>query len=170
MAFGASKRRIQKSSGPQDLNLIPIMNFFITIIPMLLVITVTVHMALLSLNLSASEGGGGGSGAGDGGGGANEPVKKIELILYLDRIIVTEEGRAETKLPVMMDEHGVKKYDFKGLDKVLEEIKSRNENVNEVRVIPYLDVLYDTLIRAIDVAKLKGFTEVKYERLRQGMI
>ncbi|MCB5230779.1 MAG: hypothetical protein WCX83_03055 [Candidatus Cloacimonas sp.] len=170
MAFGASQRRIQKSSGPEDLNLIPIMNFFITIIPMLLVITVTVHMALLSLDLSASGGGGGGSdGSGEGGAGAEEKVKKIELVIYNNKFEVREEGSNTLVLDQVTD--GLNNlYDFATLGSVLMEIKSRNENVNEIRVIPYPDVLYDTLIKAIDVSKLQGFVEVKYESVKQGMI
>jgi len=163
MASGASKRRIQKSTGPQELNLIPIMNLFITIIPMLLIITVSVHLALLSLNLAASGGddGGGGGGAGSGG----DKIKEIKLVIYPDNFEIREEGKDMIKIPL---EEG--RFNYFRLDTVLKEIKGRNPDVFEIKVTPYPDVIYDTLIRSIDVCKISGFPEVKYERIRVGAL
>ncbi len=163
MAQGASKRRIQKSTGPQELNLIPIMNLFITIIPMLLIITVSVHLALLSLNLAAS--GGDGGGGGEGAASDSERVKEIKLVIYPDKFELREEGGDTFNIALIEG-----RFDYFRLDELLEDIKSRNPEVFEIRVTPYPDVLYDTLIRSIDVCKLKGFPEVKYERLRVGAL
>jgi hypothetical protein len=165
MASGVSKRRTQKGSDVQELNLMPIMNLFITIIPMLLMITVTVHMALLSLNLAAS----GGEGAGGEGGEASdvEKVKEIKIILYTDRIEIREEGVSDPILiPAIFSPDGSTRHDYLALDDHLTEIKSRNEDVFEIGITPYPDVYYGTLIRAIDISKLRGFPEVKYERPR----
>jgi hypothetical protein len=164
MASGASKRRIQKSTGPQELNLIPIMNLFITIIPMLLIITVTVHMAMLSLNLSASASGEGGEG--DGNGASGDKVVEIKIVIYPDKFEVREEGNEPVEIPLITTNEGTQKFDYFALDALLTEIKERNPEVYEIKVTPYPDVFYDTLIRAIDVSKVNGFPEVKYERLR----
>lgn len=169
MAFGASKRRIQKSSHLQEINLIPIMNLFITIIPMLLMITVTIHMAYLSLNLSTS----GTSGSGEGAGitGEGDKVKEIKLVLYADRFELTEEGFQEPiVIPARLNEEGNYRHDYFTLDAFLSEIKERNKDLNEIRLTPYPDVYYGTLIRAIDICKLRGFPEVKYERIRVGTL
>ncbi|MBW6515984.1 MAG: biopolymer transporter ExbD [Candidatus Cloacimonetes bacterium] len=169
MAFGASKRRIQKSSHLQEINLIPIMNLFITIIPMLLMITVTVHMALLSLNLTAS--GMSGTGEGSGVSGTGDKVKEIKLVLYVDRFELFEEGNVEPiVIPAGIFEDGELRHDYRALDLFIEDIKNRNMDINEIRIAPYPDVYYGTLIRAIDICKLRGFPEVKYERIRVGTI
>jgi len=167
MASGASKRRIQKSAGMQDLNLIPMMNLFIIIIPLLLTITVTVHMAFLSLDLSAS--GTGGTGEADGVGQAETRIKEIRLILYSDRFEIREEGVNDPVIiPARSREDGSMVYDFGSLDNSLAEIKTRNTEIEEIKITPYPDVLYGTLIRAIDISKIRGFSEVKYERIRVG--
>jgi biopolymer transport protein ExbD len=167
MASGASKRRIQKSAGMQDLNLIPMMNLFIIIIPLLLTITVTVHMAFLSLDLSAS--GTGGSGEGESSGQAESRSKEIRLILYSDRFEIREEGVTDPIIiPARVSEDGTVVYNYAMLDNILAEIKTRNTEISEIRITPYPDVLYGTLIRAIDMSKIRGFPDVKYERIRVG--
>lgn len=170
MAIGVSKRRTKKSPTLQDLNLIPIMNLFITIIPMLLMITVTVHMALLSLNLMAS-GTAGGAGEGEGTGADEDRIKEIKIVLYTDKIEIREEGIADPIIiPTIELEDGSIRHNYFALDEAITEIKSRNEDVHEIRITPYPDVYYGTLIRAIDISKLRGFPEVKYERLRVGAL
>ena len=167
MAIGASKRRIQKSSGSQELNLIPIMNLFITIIPMLLMITVTVHLAFLSLNLTAS--GTAGTGDVESTAGSDQRMKEIKLVLYIDRFEIHEEGvRESIIIPSRELEDGSLRHDYLALDNVLLQIKERNKDINEIRITPYPDVYYGTLLRAIDISKRQGFPEVKYERLRIG--
>ncbi len=169
MASGASKRRILKSSNLQELNLIPIMNLFITIIPMLLMITVTIHMAFISLNLAAS--GTSGSEESEGLSGSEAKVKEIKLVLYPDRIEIQEEGiRDPIIIPAIETEEGVIVYDYQTLDAMLANIKGRNQEIHEIRVAPYPDVYYGVLIRAIDICKMQGFPEVKYERIRVGAI
>lgn len=68
--YRPSAMRQQKSQTvPQEPNLVPIMNLFLTIIPMLLMMVVISQIALLALNFSQGESGVS-YGQGGGGGGA----------------------------------------------------------------------------------------------------
>ena len=143
----------------QPINLIPIMNLFIVIIPMLLMITVTVHMTILSLNLMASSGGG--PGDGEGGGGSDE--FRIELILYPDRFELVEGSSAPTVIP-LKEVRGVKQHDFTSLYNLILETKERHPDVGVIRIMPHDDLFYGTLVKAIDICKFNGFPEVIYRR------
>ena len=57
MAYGPSKNRSASDSEPREPNLIPIMNLFIVVIPMLMTIMVSVHLAMIEITLPTSGGG-----------------------------------------------------------------------------------------------------------------
>ena len=63
--YRPSEGRQQKSqTAPQEPNLVPIMNLFVTIIPFLLLLIVVSQVALVALNFSQAAGGGGQGGGG----------------------------------------------------------------------------------------------------------
>jgi|WetSurMetagenome_2_1015567.scaffolds.fasta_scaffold241508_1 hypothetical protein len=157
MAFSPSKGRNTKMTGMDPLDMTPIMNLFITIIPMLLTMLVTLQLSYISLNLAATSQGGGGNGAGAGG----EKIKVVRVVLYNNRIEVQEEGAKSVTIPTYMAD-GIQKYDFISLDATISGIKQRNPNLYNIKVVPYPDVDYDTLVRSIDVCKLDGFPNVTY--------
>lgn len=168
MATRLSSKRLGKAASFKPLNLIPIMNLFIVIIPMLLMITVTVHLTLMSLNLMAT--GEGVSAEGEGAGAAAEEGLKIALVIYPDGFEVHEGNRDPVTLPAEEQEDGDLRFDYRQLDQTLKGVKERNPDTFVISVTPYDEVLYDTLLRAIDVCKVTGFTEVKYQRVRVGAI
>jgi hypothetical protein len=141
------------------------MNLFVTIIPFLMLMVVISQVALVALNFT-SEGGQGAAGTGGGGG---ESTKQIEIHLMLldnpdaglfqgmeirDKIDGTEH-----KLPVL--EEGV--YDFYRLNNLLIDLKKRHVDTSEIAVIVHPEVVYDTLIRTIDLCKQNGFPTVHYK-------
>lgn len=157
MAFSPSKGRNTKMTGMEPLDMTPIMNLFITIIPMLLTMLVTLQLSYISLNLAATSQGGGGTGPGSGG----EKIKVVKVILYNNRIEVQEEGASSTSIPTFFS-NGIVKYDFVKLDEVISAVKERNPNLYNIKVVPYPDVTYEVLVRSIDVCKLDGFPNVTY--------
>jgi len=157
MAFAPSKGRNIRKSEPVELDMTPIMNLFITIIPMLLTMMVTIQLSVISLNF-ASATGGGGAGAGAGGGGLE---KEVKLVLYKSGFELRDVSGAATNIPAV--EAGVK-YNYFELDRALAAAKAKSQQVSTVKIVPYPDVTYDTLIRAIDVCKLNGFPTVSYSK------
>jgi len=158
----SSSRRLSQKE-PRNPNLIPIMNLFIVVIPMLMTIMVSIHIAMIGINLTSSTGGGGGQQPED----KKEPPKKITLALIPDRFEIQVEGQKETTIiPVISaDSTGTDanvKYDFITLDKDIIELKKKYENQNTIVVLPYSGVKYDILLRAIDVCKDNGFPIIKY--------
>jgi len=164
-----SSKRSKRKKGFQPLNLIPIMNLFITVIPMLLMIIVTVHMTLLSLNLMADAGGSGG-GEGEGGGGSADDKIVIQLVIYPNRFELLEGKRDPFVIGTEEREDGKMRYNYFALFDALEESKERNPEVIIISVMPFNEVYYDTLVRSIDVCKHAGFIEIGYERPRVGAI
>jgi len=156
----SSSRRLSQKE-PRNPNLIPIMNLFIVIIPMLMTIMVSVHISMVGINLSSSRGGGGEQPE------DKEPPKKITLALIPDRFEIQVEGQKEIiEIPVIpvdsiSADAGVK-YDFITLDKKISELKKEIENQNTIVVLPYSGVKFDILLRAIDICKDNGFPNIKY--------
>jgi len=160
--YRPSEGRQQKSqTAPQEPNLVPIMNLFVTIIPFLLLLIVVSQVALVALNFSQAAGGGGQGGPGAGG----EEVKKIEIHLMAREhssglfpgMEVRTPDNPAVRIPVIN-----RFYDFNSLNNTLVDIKSRFTNTSDITVLVHPEVLYDTLIRTIDLCKQNGFTNVQY--------
>jgi hypothetical protein len=157
MAFSPSKGRNTKMTGMEALDMTPIMNLFIVLIPMLLTMLVTVQLSYIALNLAATSQGSGGSGSGPGG----EKIKIVKVVLYNNRIEIQEEGASSTTIPAYFT-GGKPKYDFVALDAAITGVKQRNPYLNNIKVVPYPDVAYEILVRSIDICKLDGFPNVTY--------
>ncbi|MCB5253548.1 MAG: biopolymer transporter ExbD [Candidatus Cloacimonadaceae bacterium] len=164
--YRPSQARQQKSqTAPEEPNLVPIMNLFVTIIPFLMLLVVVSQVALVALNFS-SEGGPGASGEGGGGGG--EADKQIEIHLMLrdkpdaglfQGMEIRDIDGTKHKLPALGESH----YDFPGLNSLLIDLKADHADTNEIAVIVHPEVVYDTLIRTIDLCKQNGFPTVHYK-------
>ncbi|MDI3504337.1 MAG: hypothetical protein PWP64_1273 [Candidatus Cloacimonadota bacterium] len=163
--YRPSQARQQKSqTAPQEPNLVPIMNLFITIIPFLMFMIVISQVALVALNFT-SEGGQANPNEGPGGGGESEKQIEIHLMLKEDPpdlfpgMEIREIDGTTHKLPVLRENV----YDFVGLNDLLLEMKQRHPDTSDIAVIVHPDVLYDTLIRTIDLCKVNGFVNVHYK-------
>jgi len=141
------------------------MNLFVTIIPFLMLMIVVGQVALVALNFSSEGGPGGG---GDGGGGGGEPAKQIEIHLMLrdkpeaglfQGMEIREIDGTKHQLPALQD----RMYDFRGLNTLLIDLKERHPDTPEIAVIVHPEVVYDTLIRTIDLCKQNGFPTVHYK-------
>lgn len=167
--YRPSQARQQKGQTvPQEPNLVPIMNLFLAIIPFLMMMLAISQVALIALNFS-SEGSGGGAGGGGGGSAAKEQQIEIHLMLTQSEARATfpgmeirEPNKQITKLPWVRENV----YDFEGLNSLLKTLKARYEDTEEISVIVHPDVIYDTLIRTIDLCKTNGFSTVHYKSPR----
>jgi len=163
--YRPSQARQQKSqTAPQEPNLVPIMNLFVTIIPFLMLMIVISQVALVALNFSSE---GGPVVAGDGTGGGGEASEQIEIHLMLKEhptglfpgMEIREIGGTIHKLPNLSENV----YDFNGLNDLLGQMSQQHADSNEIAVIVHPEVVYDTLIRTIDLCKTNGFVTVHYK-------
>lgn len=167
--YRPSQARQQKAqTAPEEPNLVPIMNLFVTIIPFLMLMIVVSQVALVALNFT-SEGGPGA--AGSGGGGVSEPDKQIEIHLMLrdnpeaglfQGMEIRDLDGTKHLLPVIQD----RVYDFPKLNTLLIDLKQDHADTSEIAVIVHPEVVYDTLIRTIDLCKQNGFPTVHYKNPR----
>ncbi|MDD2332741.1 MAG: hypothetical protein PHI68_08850 [Candidatus Cloacimonetes bacterium] len=174
MAYRPSAGRNQKgSSAPEEANLVPIMNVFLTIIPFLLMMIVVGQVALLALNFEGSASGGGGEGEGSGGGGDE---RNIEVI-----IVVKAQPNPGFLVKVTYDGKDIEDYpktyaNFRELDQGLKDLRNHPtrgqvlKDVTDIGILPEADVLYGVLLQTIDVSKTNGFSGVRYQEYFEGII
>ncbi len=161
--YKPSAMRQQKGqTTPQEPNLVPIMNLFLTIIPFMMMMVVVSQLALVALNFSQGEGGGGSG----GGGGGNTKADKVEI-----HILGNGYAKANGFLGMEIREPGMdtkqiaainKNYDYVALENAIKDIRARKANLIDITVLVHPDVLYGDLIRTIDLCKTNGFTQVHY--------
>ncbi|MEA2097215.1 MAG: biopolymer transporter ExbD [Candidatus Cloacimonadota bacterium] len=157
MAYGPSKNRSRSQNEPREPNLIPIMNLFIVIIPMLMTIMVTVHLAMIEITLPTEAAGGG------GGDEATEELEELPKIITLallpDRFELMVEGIEEI---ITIPQLSVGTYDYFTLDQNIARLKENNENQGTIDLLPDPTVKFDTLLRSIDICKSNNFPNIKY--------
>lgn len=159
MAYGPSKNRSRSQNEPSEPNLIPIMNLFIVIIPMLMTIMVTVHLAMIEITLPTASAGNGGGGNDDSAEQVEDLPKVITLALLPDRFEIKVEG-IEDIITIPQTSAGT--YDYFELDKTIARLKQNNENQGTIDLLPDPTVKFDTLLRSIDICKSNNFPNIKY--------
>jgi len=157
-------RQQKAQTVPQEPNLIPIMNLFLTIIPILLMMVVISQIALLALNFSQGEGGVSYS---QGGGGGGAQTDKVEIHILGNQYAqennatigmeIREPGFKPITIPAINEY-----YDYVTLNKTLQDIRNRKETLSDITVLVHPDVLYGDLMKTIDICKVNGFTQVHY--------
>lgn len=164
MAYRPSEGRNQKKqTPPEQPNLVPLMNLFMTIIPFLLSIIVISQVAMVALNFSAAGTGGGEGGPGPGGSGLEKEVKVIIMASSGNQVFPGFEIRGWDNGPVYIrnsDTGG--NYNFVSLNETLGKIKT-SMMVENITIVVYPDVMYGTLIQTIDLCKQNGFPNVIYK-------
>lgn len=165
MAYRPSAGRNQHSiTEPKMIDLVPIINLFVTIVPFLLLILVITQVALVSLNFSKGTGGGEGSVA---GGGAKKELPKVEVIIIApedkgEKLFPGFEVREPGKAPVYLGMLN-NQYDFVALNSLLKSIRGRYTDLYDINVAPYPYVRYETLIKTIDLCKSNNFINAHYK-------
>ncbi|MDO9577780.1 MAG: biopolymer transporter ExbD [Candidatus Cloacimonadales bacterium] len=158
MAHGPSKGRTASQSEAREPNLIPIMNLFIVIIPMLMTIMVSVRLAMIEITLptanpAAEEGSAGEVVAED------DVPRMLTLALFPDRFEVRVEGVNDvTEIPQLSS--GT--YDYITLDKEVAKLREQNPKQFTMEILPDPTVKFDTLLRCIDICKSYQFPNIKY--------
>ena len=156
MPYRPSKRRTGSQRETREPNLIPIMNLFIVVIPMLMTIMVSIHLAMIEITLPTRA-------AGDGSGEEAEQIeelpKVITLALFPDRFEIMVEGEKKViEIPYLSPG----RYDYVTLDKNIAELKEEHPDQGTIEMLPDPTVKFDTLLRSIDICKSNNFPNIKY--------
>jgi len=174
MAYRPSAGRNQKgSSEPQESNLVPIMNLFLTIIPFLLMMIVIGQVALLALDFESSSGNGGDGGDGPGG---DDSGKDFEII-----VVIKAQPNLGFILKVTLNGKNIDGYpqeftDFRSLDLGLKNLRNHPtyaenlKSATDIGIYPEPEVLYGVLLQTIDISKSNGFPGVRYQEYFEGVI
>jgi len=142
--------RRNRAINNDDVNITPVMNLFLVLIPFLLLTAVFVRIAVLELSLpSLSQA---------KNSQAAKPQKPVIVIL----LAITENG-FEMKAP------GVKiapiprrngRFQFKLLRRDLKALKKKYPDTEDITIQPDEAVLYDTIVKVMDACRESGFPNI----------
>ncbi len=164
MAFGPSEKlhRFGESHPP---NLIPVMNLFLILIPMLVTMTVVVNIAVMGLNLPTQ------ARAGEQQAKEEKPKKLENLIVVLTKdkgilLLGYEEGITNENMFLMGKQKGIRipdknnRYDLRTLEKYIKEIKEKYQEQRNINFGCDEPVKYEDLIKAMDLCRRNGLPEI----------
>jgi biopolymer transport protein ExbD len=150
-AFPATKR-VKKATGQSieqfDLDVTPVMNLFMVLIPFLVSMAVFTHIAVVDFSLPPAQ-----TENGDGG----EDTKELDI-----SIVVTTEGfrivGTGKKLDLVQKSHG--QYQYEQLRVLLKAIKFQYPSQKSVVLVLESDILYDDIIKFMDICRESQFPDI----------
>ena len=139
------RKRRHKHTEAADLDVTPFMNLMIVLVPVLLLSMVFTHTTVIDLNFPA----------GDAASGEIDPQAiHLEVSVYDDRLIVADgRGGVIKALPNLDGE-----YDFAQLSLVMQELKRRMPEKEDITVLLQQDTNYQTLVSVMD--KVRSYPTV----------
>ena len=133
-----------------DVNIIPVMNIFLLLIPFLLLSAAFVKIAILELSLPSINQGGQQKKLTD--------TKNLTLVILAIKDVGFQVKSPGFKFDPIQKQQG--KYDFNKLAEQLRDIKLKNEAAEDIIVQPELDIKYDIIIKIMDQCRESGFPNV----------
>ena len=131
-----------------NLNITPVMNIFLILVPFLLLTAVFVRISILEFSLPTS------TQAGEAQKPQNNPVVTI--------LAISEKG-FELKTKGMKIPFIVKKednFDFQTLVEKLQKIKETHVQTEDIILAPHALIKYDTIIKVMDRCRENGFFNI----------
>ena len=137
-----------------EVNLIPVMNLFVTLIPFLLLAAAFMHVGVIATSLPSQT---------DEASDIAADLKAVTVNLLIEaeniqisasNAVIDEETLSRLSMSIPKTEKG---YDLELLGKALHEIKLRYQNSDTVIVLPGDEIPYQDVIRVLDAAREKTF-------------
>ena len=130
-----------------DVNIIPVMNIFLLLIPFLLLTAAFVHVAMIELSLPALNKGQGST--------MQEQPKNLVLVI----LAIKDTGFQLKSLGFTFDplEKINGQYNYRDLTEQLKQIKIQHPYAEDIIVSPEADVKYDIIIKVMDHCRETGF-------------
>lgn len=130
------RQRRQKHTEAADLDVTPFMNLMIVLVPVLLLSMVFTHTTVIDLNFPA----------GEAAGEVDPQAVHLEVAVYNDRLVVAD-GRGGVIKQVANTDAG---YDFEQLTLVMQELKRRMPEKEDITILLEQDTDYQTLVSVMD--------------------
>ncbi len=153
MAFPASKRAHPRKVDT-ELNLTPIMNVFVILVPFLLLTAVFAQTAVLNLSLPTGDEGGE-----DEAAQQEEPPPKLMISITDTGFLIGAIGGVLPEIEKVDDD-----YDFELLKKKLAEIKEQHPTQASAVIVSEPEILYDNIIQLMDACIITGFEDISLAR------
>lgn len=134
------RRRIRKHREAADLDVTPFMNLMIVLVPVLLLSMVFTHTTVIDLNFPSGE-----AAAGE----LDPDAVHLEVTVGADALVVAD-GRGGVIKTLPNGEAG---YDFAGLSEVMQELKRRMPDKDDIMVLLEADTPYQTLVSVMDTVR-----------------
>jgi hypothetical protein len=165
-------RNSRNSDGPKEVDLVPIMNLFVTIIPMLLSMVVLTTIAYVSLDITQTNASGGGGSAGKQEKKNERRITKLELTINIEDgkefFHFNKNGAPDPEVKEIPVE------EFSALAKALDNyrtimledkyndasLKEGDEKILPIIIIPKDDIRFGTFVKAMDLCKNMRFTDI----------
>jgi biopolymer transport protein ExbD len=143
----AKQSRVSHLAPEVDLDMTPIMNLFVILVPSLVSIAVFVHIAIISVTLPPA------AGAGTGG------PKKSDLKLTVS---VGESGFTVSLGDALLDSlpKAAGKFDLAALTNSLTRIRDRLADKDDLVVAVDDGIIFDEVVAAMDAGRQGGFSRV----------
>ena len=150
-AFPATKR-IKKSAGqdiePFDLDVTPVMNLFMVLIPFLVSMAVFTHIAVIDFSLPPAQ-------TEDGANSEESKELDISIVITAEGFRIVGTGK---KLDQVQKVYG--QYQFEQLRVLLKAIKFQYPSQKSVVLVMESDVLYDDIIKFMDICRESQFPDI----------
>ena len=150
MNLRAVRERKEARRHDPELNVTPVMNVFLILVPFLLLTAVFVRVAVLELSLpSISK-----------KGSQSKQVQPEQIVLNFlsitpDGFQLKSKGMNFPKIPLRDG-----KYDFETLAKQLRQIKQKYATSEDVIVAPDSRIRYETIVHVMDTCRENGFPNI----------
>jgi len=140
------------STDPVEMNMVPIMNLFLAMIPFLLMCAAFFQVSVINASVPALS---------EGGGPQDEPKKELDKVtinlqIAKDGFTLSASGDQPPEELEKVGGNIPKKggeFDFVRLAERMKKIKDRYKKSDTVVLLPAKDILYDTLIKTMDASR-----------------
>lgn len=150
MAFPASKRRYATGVST-NINIIPVMNLFTSLIPFLLLCAVFASTAVLELSLPPAQE----EGVGLNGGTEETESLTLTIAVMKDGFRI---GGTGTILPLIPKKDN--NYNYESLKEQLKKIKQTFPTQEDIIILSEPQIVYDLVIQVMDICTAAGFPNI----------
>jgi biopolymer transport protein ExbD len=156
--LGARASR-KKQDADTDLDLVPIMNMFLVIIPFLLISASFFHLRAINTTVPVL------SDAAEAG--SVQDTAKVTVIVQIEEAGITVSAMSDEVdeqtlrgFETTIAKEGTGRYSLEKLSAFLQGIKKRYPLSDTVIIMPGDTIVYDTIVRTMDVARNTGKTQL----------
>lgn len=131
-----------------NLNITPVMNIFLILVPFLLLTAVFVNIAILEFSLPSSDA------------QAREAAQKKNTVVTI--LTISESGfelrTKGIKFPAI--QKGSDGFDYQALIQKLREVKAKHAETEDIIIAPESTIRYETIIKVMDRCRENGFPNI----------